>query len=57
MLPFRCRQYRQGGMQTEVIPDMSHHNSSTHSADYNITEISTINCAKGLVLHSDPSEA
>ena len=58
MLPFRCRQQRQFGMQKEVISGMPHHNSSTHSADYNTTEVSTINCAKGFAqLHSDPCEA
>ena len=56
MLPSRCRQYRQGGMQKEVISDMSHHNSSTFSADYNTTWVPTINCAKGFALHSDLSE-
>jgi hypothetical protein len=44
-------------MQKEVISDMSHNNSSIHSADYNTIEVTTINCAKGFALHSDPSEA
>ena len=44
-------------MQEEVISDISHHNSSTFSADYNTTEVPTIKYAKGFALHSDPSEA